>query len=330
MRPRLLLGLALALLAPDLARAASFNCGAAQTTREKAICADPALSAADDALAASYRAALEPLSAAARAELQIAQRAWLRFVAAVCTPPRGVAQLDEAPTQCLTRHYAVRQRQLAGAAVVNGGRVFARVETFASRPSHDRSRFIERDIAYPQIDQPRGAAERRWNDSVRREVERRASTQQDEARDRYIDYRVALSDPRIISLVITDYAYPHGAAHGGEVVTAWNWLLDQRRPLAAADVFDRARDWQAVLAQNTFAQLARQIEPDMLFVKSADKILDAVAMPDRWAIERDGLGVLFQQYEVGPYAIGHPEAIVPWSALQPLLTAQPAFAIPPP
>lgn len=329
MRLRLLIGLALALLAPDLACAASFDCAAAQTAREKAICADPALSAADDALAASYRAALAPLSAAARAELETAQRSWLRFVAAVCTPLRGVAQLAEAPTQCLARHYAVRQRQLGGAALASGGRVFARVETFASRPSHDRSRFIERDIAYPQIDQPRGAAERRWNDSVRREVERMAAVQQGEARDRYIDYRVALSDPRIISLVITDYAYPHGAAHGGEAVTAWNWLLDQRRTLAVGDVFDRARDWQAVLAQNAFARLTQQIEPDMLFVKSADKILDAVAKPDRWAIEHDGIGVLFQQYEVGPYVIGHPEAIVPWSAVQPLLTAQPAFAIPP-
>ncbi len=329
MRLRLLFGLALALLAPDIARAASFDCSAARAVREKAICADPALSVADDALAASYRAALAPLSAAARAELQAAQRSWLRFVAAVCTPARRAAQLDEVPTQCLRRHYVVRQRQLDRAALAGGGRLFARVETFAARPSRGRDRFIERDIAYPQIDRPRGEAERRWNDAVRKEVERMASAQQGEARDRYIDYRVAISDPRVISLVITDYAYPHGAAHGGEAVTAWNWLLDQRRTLTAEDVFDRSRDWQAVLAQFAFAQLKQQIEPDMLFAKSADEILNAIATPVRWAIERDGIGVLFQQYEVGPYVIGHPEAVVPWSELQPLLTAQPAFAIPP-
>jgi uncharacterized protein YecT (DUF1311 family) len=329
MRLRLLLALALALLAPVVARAASFNCSSAQSAREKAICADPALSAADDALAVSYRAAMAPLSAAARAELQAGQRSWLRFIATVCTPVRGAAKLDEAPTPCLRRHYAVRQRQLDRAALASGGRVFARVETFAARPSRDRNRFIERDIAYPQIDQPRGAAEQRWNDAVRQEFERMASAQPGEARDRYIDYHVAISDPRVISLVITDYAYPHGAAHGGARTTAWNWLLDQRRTLAADDLFDQSRGWQAVLAQHAFAQLAQQIEPDMLFAKSADEIRDAVAKPDRWAIERDGIGVLFQEYEVGPYVIGHPEAVVLWRELRPLLTAQPAFAIQP-
>jgi hypothetical protein len=67
----------------------------------------------------------------------------------------------------------------------------------------------------------------------------------------------------------------------------------------------------------------------MLFVKSASALHESVAKPANWAIEPEGLGILFQQYEVGPYVIGHPEAILAWPSLQPLFAARLAFAIPP-
>ncbi|MBK3733169.1 uncharacterized protein DUF1311 [Azospirillum brasilense] len=82
LRPTLL---ALGLLAlPTAAGAAGFPCSKAATPTEKAICADPALSALDGRLAASYRAALEQLSGAspeegtAGAAVKADQRAWLR------------------------------------------------------------------------------------------------------------------------------------------------------------------------------------------------------------------------------------------------------------
>ncbi|KAA0679764.1 lysozyme inhibitor LprI family protein [Roseomonas genomospecies 6] len=82
LRPALL---ALGLLAlPSAAMAAGFPCSKAATPTEKAICADPALSALDERLSATYRAALESLSGAspdegpAGAAVKADQRAWLR------------------------------------------------------------------------------------------------------------------------------------------------------------------------------------------------------------------------------------------------------------
>ncbi|QCO05190.1 lysozyme inhibitor LprI family protein [Azospirillum argentinense] len=82
LRPALL---AFGLLAlPTAAAAAGFPCSKATTPTEKAICADPALSALDERLAATYRAALEHLSGAspeegaAGAAVKADQRAWLR------------------------------------------------------------------------------------------------------------------------------------------------------------------------------------------------------------------------------------------------------------
>jgi uncharacterized protein len=326
MRRRFLLGLALVLLAADPARAASFDCGAAQTVREKAICADPALSATDEKLAQAYRAASAPLSPETRRALRDGQRSWLRFVDTLCfSPGRG-----ESSGRCLNGRYVLRLRQLDHATVIGDDRVIARFETFVASPSRDRLKFVERDIAYPQIDRPRRGAERRWNGAIRREIGQIAERDPATPRDEYIDYRIAMTMERLISTVVTYYQYPHGAAHGGETLIAFDWLLDEHRPLDAGDLFDPGKPWQDTLARLAFARLAQQIEPDMLFAKSPDELRDAIAKPERWAIERDGIGVLFQEYEIGPYVIGHPEAVVPWSELQPLLAVRPAFTIPPP
>lgn len=315
------------------AQAASVDCTKPGNARETIVCADAALAATDRAIAAELSAALAPLSPRARQALQESQRAWLRFIDTLCgTAGRQIppAVKDrEAPKACLQRRYGVRRRQLERATVAKDGLVIGRKERFAATASGDRFGFAERDIAWPQIDRPKSAVERLWNAAIRRRIDASAKPEGHAAEDRYIDYRIASAGPALISTVITDYRYPHGAAHGGEAVFGFNWLLERRRGLAAADLFASGKTWPDALAQLAFAQLQRQIEPAMLFAKSASALHESVAKPANWAIEPEGLGILFQQYEVGPYVIGHPEAILAWPSLQPLFAARLAFAIPP-
>ena len=315
------------------ARAAAVDCAAAATAREKLVCAEPKLLAADAAVAAALSAALEPLSPGAREALDEAQRAWLRFVDTLCgtgSPEIPPAVKDrETPSACLARRYGVRARQLGHATIKRPGFVVARHERFSAAPSGDRYGFAERDIAWPQIDRPKNAAERAWNIAIRRRIDAIAAPESPVVGDRWIDYRLASTGPSLISTVILDYRYPHGAAHGGEATIGFNWLLKARRGLAAADLIARGKARQDALAQLAFAQLQRQIDAAMLFTKSAAELRKGVVKPENWAIEPSGLGILFQEYEVGPYVIGHPEAILAWPRLKPVLAARPAFAIPP-
>jgi len=315
------------------AQAAPVDCAKPANVRERIVCADSALAATNEAAAAELSAALVPLSPAARQALQEAQRAWLRFIDTLCDTAGSeipsAAPDREAPAACLARRYGLRKRQLEQATLAKGGFVIARHERFAATASGDRFGFVERDIAWPQIDRPKNAAARVWNAAIRRRIEAIAKSEDRLAEDRSVDYRIASAGPALIATVITDYRYPHGAAHGGEAVFAFNWLLKPQRGLVAADLFAPGKAWQDALAQLAFAQLQRQIEPAMLFAKSADALRKSVAQPENWAIEPEGLGILFQQYEVGPFVIGHPEAILAWPSLQPLFKARPAFAIPP-
>lgn len=327
---------AVAVLGLGTARAASFDCAKAATAREKLVCSDPKLSAADDALAESYRAALEPLSPDAQKELREGQRGWLRYLDTICGTGRKAippaANRYDTPASCLQTRYAVRQRQLDHATFVAGKLVIARHESFAATPSDDRDKFIERDIAYPQIDRPSGEAERRWNVAVRARAAADATTPptgENPQMDVWLDYNVKWATPALISVVFDVSWYGHGAAHPNSGQTAFNWLIEDKRVLAPTDLFDDGKPWRDALARVVFAQLQQRGAANELFVKSATELARLVADPRRWALESDGLHILFEQYEVGPYVLGHPEVIVAWADLKPMLRAHAAFDIPP-
>jgi uncharacterized protein YecT (DUF1311 family) len=84
---------------PQSSGAASFDCAKAASAREKAICADPGLSRADEELGAAYKAALALWSSKGWSDfLRSDQREWLQNQAEMCKADRA----------CLARDYTLR------------------------------------------------------------------------------------------------------------------------------------------------------------------------------------------------------------------------------
>src|SRR5690606_6981830 len=67
------------------AAAASFDCSAAETPFETAICDNPELSRSDEILAKAFATAMGGLSASDAALMRADQRTWLDFVRRACT-----------------------------------------------------------------------------------------------------------------------------------------------------------------------------------------------------------------------------------------------------
>jgi uncharacterized protein YecT (DUF1311 family) len=327
-------GVALAVSAH--ASAASFDCAKAVTAREQLICGDPKLAAADEALAASYRAALRPLSPAAQRALRAGQQSWLHFVDTICRtggrqiPP--AANRFDTPTSCIEGRYAVRQRQLDHATTVSDGLVIGRFEDFAATPSDDSNRFLARNVAYPQIDRPRSKAQQRWNAAMRNAAARLAEKPNPENpnTDVWVDYRLVTVTPALISLLWSVSWYGHGAAHPNNNELPVNWLMAPSRRVAADDLFDPAKPWREGLAELCFAALisAKEATDNPYFVKSAAALRDIADRADRWIIERDGLGIQFQPYEIGPYVMGAPRCVVTWDKLRPFVAEHPMIVVP--
>ena len=96
MRMRVLTLAALGVAFAGPAVATSFDCAKARTPFAKAICSNPALSAADDKLAKAFATALQGLSATARTEVQQGHDAWVKYANIACTKTAKPAKSDAA------------------------------------------------------------------------------------------------------------------------------------------------------------------------------------------------------------------------------------------
>ncbi|HHY51504.1 MAG TPA: DUF3298 domain-containing protein, partial [Alphaproteobacteria bacterium] len=141
-----------------------------------------------------------------------------------------------------------------------------------------------------------------------------ASRLDDPASDQQVTATIESVTPQRISVVINDWWFGHGAAHGNYAITYLHYLPDEGRALEASDLFE-GDAWQEPLAAAAFAELERSIEGGP-WQHSADELVALVSDPARWAFDERGLVLQFQPYEVTAYASGAPKVTVPWPALE--------------
>src|SRR3954447_13908329 len=106
------------------AHAASFDCTKATQPAERLICADGALSALDEALAAEYARARAAVSEEGRKQLRDNQRSWLKYVNGTCRT-----------TACMSNAYQERLTSLKTIPTTSGPFTFIPVETFGYQKS---------------------------------------------------------------------------------------------------------------------------------------------------------------------------------------------------
>jgi uncharacterized protein YecT (DUF1311 family) len=314
------------------AHAASFDCKAARTSTEKAICASPKLSALDEKLAADYERALHALSPAGAVQLKASQRSWLRYATAVCVP-RKPAEGDNPPGSCLEAEFGFRLEQLAQAGVRVGPYVFNRIDFYESARDLDanggaHTGFVTQHVAFAQIDSPVNAATTAWNAAQRKEAPGRIDVTDDPSgvEDDDTDYTLGCAGDRFISLQVDGSEYPHGAAHGTYSHEVHDLLLvPALRKMTATDLFAANAPWKTrlpTLFWNAYIQ-----DPDA--AKDVDSIEQAIkgsaANPDAWLLTPAGLQISFDAYEAGCYACNPGPITVPWASLKPML-ATPEFA----
>lgn len=298
------------------ASAASFDCAKASSPREKSVCADPQLSAIDEEIAASYAAARATLSPEGAETMRKSQRSWLRFLDKAC--PAGAAS-------CLMPWFEGRAKFLAEAVVKKSGRTFLASDewTFIApeTPARDDEDAIpgENAMQYRQqmsfrIDAPASQGDKAFNAAVEKNRDDLWNGfDGDTTMNTSFTLNEATAD--FVSLDIFEWQYPLGAAHGYGAALHLNFRLDAVRPLAAADIFAK-EGWQKRLADNALEELTLIFGEMGLFEGSEETIAEMVANPDYWVVTKEGLGVNFPVYSVGPYAGGDNTVTTSWNHLQ--------------
>jgi uncharacterized protein YecT (DUF1311 family) len=118
--------------------AAGVECAAPKTGVERAICADPVLMAADDAVNAAYVAALEKLSSEQKTWLEANQARWIMLREGNCAWPPDVALMPGQPAACIREMTARRTIYLSARAESGPGAGSALVPYTVSVPMGEK------------------------------------------------------------------------------------------------------------------------------------------------------------------------------------------------
>jgi len=316
------------------AYAASFDCKLAKTSVEKAVCADKDLSAADDKLAAAYKAALAAAPADVQVDIRANQRDWTRLErnqCAVGTPQPS----QEILVSCLTNAYKAQISALTKWVTQVGGTTFVqRWKSERAKSSDASSATMAEDPGYGTLTDTWPEALnsapdwKTWNAEVKSKTLGTAKLDADSDSD--VTATIDAVTPQIVAASIENDFNGHGAAHPGESSVQLNWMLKEHRALRVADVFKAGTNWAATIEARCMASIKTDVGADyedyLGKAKFAGALYGIVQKPTNWQLTPQGLTIVFQDYEVEPHAARPGNVTVPWSALQAYLN--PGFVVP--
>lgn len=341
-----LLVLSLPLLLCTLAHAASFDCAKARTAQEKAICGTLALSAADDQMAAAYKAWLAAAQPAWAAGIRENQIVWLRFRDTSC--PAGGA--NNSVVACLSDMYKERINDLqgmvqhiAGVTFVSQATALTVRDTPDSAPPAGATEVtpgfgtLQATWAQASSVTPQWTA---WNNAIIPAIINAANAGDGSSTpahdwsgivqpgvDRGLTFTVERANAQWVSATIVDFYDGHGA-HPTENSSDFYWMLDLKRALKPEDVFLPNSGWDTWMAQRLDSYLKQVLDSngnDERQYKPGD-LPGIVTNSGNWKIEPAGFSIFFQPYQVACYACTPDPMIIKWSDLKPYL--QPSFVLP--
>lgn len=130
--------------------------------------------------------------------------------------------------------------------------------------------------------------------------------------------QIRLDAAGLLGVIYTTYAYT-GGAHGNTVVSYLNLDIDSGKILQLNDLLARpdanklSDEIEAAIRANRNIPASRSLKDAGFFVDKLPPADSVLALPD-------GLLFTYQSYEVGPYVLGQPHGVVPYAALNSMLT----------
>lgn len=302
--------------------AAAFNCADANDKVSKAICADPAAKTADEEMTRAYDTFRQSLPADRQSFLRSQQRAWLKIRNAICTGWDEKAAVDSA---CLVKEAKARTAMLQPKPEFAAAGAPAFVAAIDGRiPSGMK---LSATLIYPQVKDASTAGLRRFNAAVKTTAEGDREWRTIAAKDvdvgsgsyEYIQqYTLPYASGELISAGISIYSYT-GGAHGMSVVRGVNTLTKLDRPLTAKDIIapeklaDATRFCRAVLGK---IKAGNGTDPATDSFLTDDAIVGNMKEDQNWLISKEGASVHYNPYDIGSYAEGAFDCLIPWADLK--------------
>jgi len=298
----------------------SFDCAKASTASEKAICASPELAAEDVAVSNAFLALLKQLPAAPQAALKADQKNWITDRDGGCFDKK-----DAELAQCLLAAMRLRQYFLAGAGDNGAAGAPPLLPTFYAE---SKKGAYDIAIAYPQFAAaaPKfdaAAHDAAFGKTTLAEYRQNAPNRFNGSSNSYdVTYETTWLTPQLVSVTFQFGAYAGGAhPNNWRVALLWNPATD--KAIALGDFL--ADPEKAVPAISALCK-AQAEKDDWGLFDNPD--FDAVVKETKsWAIDKDGVTIMFDPYSVTPYVAGPHDCRLSYDDLKDLL--KPGGVLPP-
>lgn len=306
------------MIAPALAQGGpSFQCAKASTPVERTICRNPELAKVDRDVATAYAALAAKLSGPAKDHLVKDQQRWVGNRNRACTGEDAAA--------CLKSRYENRLALLKEFG--NGAYPFVSEQAIV-RAGKVKATSYRIDASYPHFDGPTvnfsGVNARFANTTTEAAGEAVPTGDIGEDLNQTWSYEQSFAihrpSPVTISVEVSLYSYTGGAHGYGGTYAA---LVDMRsgRELRPDAVFATGGEWQRTVTAIVAADLKKQFveRPGFDDALEPAKLAELMAEPGRYLFKADGLEIIFNQYDVGPYSAGTYQVSIPYSRLRALI-----------
>ena len=129
-----------------------------------------------------------------------------------------------------------------------------------------------------------------------------------------VSYEVTAADKDFISVLFSFYEYL-GGAHPNTTSESFNYDLNRNAPVSLADLFTPNSNYLKVISDYAIKEL-KKLDTVSWVENGAGPKIDNF---HSWNITPAGLRITFDSYQVGPYAAGAHEVLVPYSVLKPII-----------
>jgi uncharacterized protein len=319
------LALAVVLLAAPSAFAQagpSFDCAKASNVIERAICKDPELAKADREMAAAYTSLSDRLSGPAKEHLAKDQVRW------IVDRNQGCGRDKDEIEDCLKRRYATRLDNFK--AFAEGIYPFVGTQSIYKNGTVGKVSYAI-DIRYPQFEGTTadfGTVNRVFADDARKSANEATPKADSGVGDRPLPwsyeqgFALYRPGPDAVTVAVDYYGFS-GGAHGYGATLCVLIDLGTGKSVGPQGVFAAGDQWLKELVRLVGADLKKQFveKPgfdDALEPANLTKLLRDAS---RYCYRRGKLELIFNAYEVGPYASGPYQVEIPYDRLKSLLRA---------
>jgi uncharacterized protein len=298
----------------------SFDCAKADNAIDRAICKEPELAKADREMAAVYGALLGKLNAVAKDELVKDQAGWIAGRNQGCRiDPQG-------PVSCLKSRYALRIATLR--AYGDGSYPFISEHSLIKAGKLGAIAWSY-DISYPRFDGTTAdfsALNARFSDEAKKAASN-ATPNADAGPDRKQEWTYSQSfgikrapGGNTATVAMTFWGYS-GGAHGYGATHCTLVDLRTGKAVGPQGVFAPGEQWLRAMSQLVGADLRKQFVDKPGFEEALEpaKLAKLLSEAGRYCWTADGLDVIFNAYDVGPYSSGPYDVEIAYDRLKPLL-----------